>query len=1062
MSPAVAQPRSAQADPRVAAFCSRSGPEVFSGIVHGTQIWSPDPFDVESIHAEARDAFARLVNRASVPDLPPHGKTLLLLGDSGSGKTHLLRAFRSYVHSRGVGYCGYMQMTSRSDNYARYVLSNVMDSLEQPYKPGSQETGLTRLARGLLDSLDIIPAEDRQRLCEDILEPDDTARLVHRLADMAVQYPRFRQVDIDLIRAMLFTLPNDARVRTRILKWLRCEDLGKYDRELIGDLAPRPQPEMPLRTLIGLGRLAHAVHTAAFVFLVDQIEEVLDLDRKDEEKGEVLRRMVNTLVDIMDGVPNAVVVTGCLGELFEVGRPLLPMPKLDRLERDPEPRRLTAKRTAGEVADLVARRLEVLFDAAGAEPDPTNPVAPYFPGQLNGLVGNRTRDVLDAVRMHREVCCSAGTWVEPKWPDSQPGSKKIIGWEPQWNDFLAAYKTPILDEPALAELLADTIRTISVEMPNGIHFGADPDGRFIPVEVHGPDNGVDRLLVAVCDRTTRGGALGKQVEEVAKKAGEITAVLVRSTDFPTDQKQKVTKEITALVAPRGKGRKVAVRDSDWRAMAAFREFHRKYHAEPGFAEWQKADRPLGKLRAVHAILALDNLLAVQPAKPASPPPPAPPAGLPKEVTAAQPPSAPPAPAPSAAGPVRLGQTRGAVPARVDLKPKDLCRHAAFLGGPGSGKTTAALAIVEQLLRAGVPAVLLDRKGDLSRYADPDAWTAAEPDADRAARRAELREAIDVALFTPGSENGRPLAIPVVPGDLAQLPAADREQVAEYAANGLGTMMGLKGKGADAKLVILQRAIAVLAAVPGQEVTVRLLQELVKGQDDALVSALDGLDGKHFKDLAQDLLVLAHKRGRMFSAGEALDVDALLGRGPTAAAGKTRLTVVNTQFLGDASTTDFWVSQFLLAVDRWRAKNPAPDGALQAVFLFDEADQYLPAVRQPATKGPMESLLKRARSAGVGLFLATQSPGDFDYRCRDQVLTWLVGRVKESVAINKLKPMLEAKPGAVDKLADQTVGQFYLVRESDVSPISVDQNAITTSQLPEDRILALARAGAKPR
>jgi len=71
-----------------------------------------------------------------------------------------------------------------------------------------------------------------------------------------------------------------------------------------------------------------------------------------------------------------------------------------------------------------------------------------------------------------------------------------------------------------------------------------------------------------------------------------------------------------------------------------------------------------------------------------------------------------------------------------------------------------------------------------------------------------------------------------------------------------------------------------------------------------------------------------------------------------------------------------------------AKNPSPGGALQAVFLFDEADVYLPAPGS-SHEGPMESLLKRARSAGVGLFLATQSPGDLDYRCRDQVLTWLV-------------------------------------------------------------------------
>jgi DNA helicase HerA-like ATPase len=136
------------------------------------------------------------------------------------------------------------------------------------------------------------------------------------------------------------------------------------------------------------------------------------------------------------------------------------------------------------------------------------------------------------------------------------------------------------------------------------------------------------------------------------------------------------------------------------------------------------------------------------------------------------------------------------------------------------------------------------------------------------------------------------------------------------------------------------------------------------------------------------------------------------------------------------------------VDRGQAKNPAD--SLQAVFLFDEADLYLPATgATPATKGPMESLLKRARSAGLGMFLATQSPGDLDYRCRDQVLTWLIGRVKEPVAIAKLKPML-------DKLAGQKAGEFYLVREADVTPVAADRNLIPTEQVTEDRILMLAK------
>jgi DNA helicase HerA-like ATPase len=107
---------------------------------------------------------------------------------------------------------------------------------------------------------------------------------------------------------------------------------------------------------------------------------------------------------------------------------------------------------------------------------------------------------------------------------------------------------------------------------------------------------------------------------------------------------------------------------------------------------------------------------------------------------------------------------------------------------------------------------------------------------------------------------------------------------------------------------------------------------------------------------------------------------------------------------------------------------------------------------------MENLLRRARSAGVGLFLATQSPGDFDYKCRDQIRLWLVGRVKEPVAIAKLKPMLDAGRGdPAGRLAGQQTGQFYLVREREVVAIQTRRSLLDTVQVPEERILDLARS-----
>ena len=260
----------------------------------------------------------------------------------------------------------------------------------------------------------------------------------------------------------------------------------------------------------------------------------------------------------------------------------------------------------------------------------------------------------------------------------------------------------------------------------------------------------------------------------------------------------------------------------------------------------------------------------------------------------------------------------------------------------------------------------------------------------------LREKLDVALFTPGEPNGPTACLPVVPPGFDQLPEADRERFAQYAAAALGSMIGFKSSDADkGQRAILAKAIETLAAVPGAAITVPALRDVIEQQDDALLNAIGGgYPDPFYATLAQRLLTLELNNRQLLTGDEQLDVDALLGTGPHARPGRVRLSIISTRFLGDAAKVDFWVSQLLVAVSRWCAKSPQPH--LQAVFLFDEADVYLPAgTKQPATKAPMEDLLKRARSAGVGVFLATQSPGDLDYKCKENVRTWLIGRVKET-------------------------------------------------------------------
>ena len=428
-------------------------------------------------------------------------------------------------------------------------------------------------------------------------------------------------------------------------------------------------------------------------------------------------------------------------------------------------------------------------------------------------------------------------------------------------------------------------------------------------------------------------------------------------------------------------------------MLAFEAFRKRHEHRPDFTAWQRSARPLAALASLENILKLSSVVAFPRVVDPMPPPVAPPAR--DQPNHTEPEVSAPVETASAAALV-LGHTISVTPAPVTFEPNEFMQHAAFLGGTGSGKTTAALNLIEQLLALDVPAVLLDRKGDLCRYADPAAWDRPIDDPARSADRQARRAKLDVALFTPGEPGGRPLALPVVPPGFNQLPVADRERFAQYAAAGLGSMIGFKSS-SDAdkgQRAILAKAIETVAAAPAAAITVATLRTVIDQQDDALLNAIGGgYHERYYKNLAERLLTLELNNKQLLTGEERLDVDALLGTGPHARPGRVRLSVISTRFLGDAAKVDFWVSQLLVAISRWCAKSPQP--RLQAVFLFDEADLYLPAgTKQPATKAPMEDLLKRARSAGVGVFLATQSPGDFDYKCKENVRTWLIGRVKE--------------------------------------------------------------------
>lgn len=430
---------------------------------------------------------------------------------------------------------------THGEDYARYILAGLIDALDRPHlPPEAPSSTLLRIARGILDSISVVSDDERREFCEADLETADVVAQVERFADFAIQDGRYDDRDLDVIRAFLYLLPPDRRRKSRVMKWLRCEELTPADRALLGGLTALTGDGAALRVIAGIGRTAFAALAAPLVLLADQIEEVFDVHLDEHESGRRFRQAVDTLVNIAAHVPTAVVVVACLDTHYQAFRQKLPEPKLHRLEKETPPVVLKPNRDLPELEDILGLRLRGVCERAAAPFDPRAPLFPFARSDLAPLAGSSIRKFLLSVLEHQRLCAGRGEWVKPDWVggkgDDEPPP---TGWEQRWNDFRNAFKSPVLDdEENLALLLAFAVTTTSAEMPDGVFFGAKADGHLIEAEVHPGGNAVDPLYVAVCDKSTRGGGLANQLEKLVRRVKDIPTVVVRSTPFPTPPRNR--------------------------------------------------------------------------------------------------------------------------------------------------------------------------------------------------------------------------------------------------------------------------------------------------------------------------------------------------------------------------------------------------------------------------------------------------------------------------------------------------------------------------------------------
>jgi hypothetical protein len=360
--------------------------------------------------------------------------------------------------------------------------------------------------------------------------------------------------------------------------------------------------------------------------------------------------------------------------------------------------------------------------------------------------------------------------------------------------------------------------------------------------------------------------------------------------------------------------------------------------------------------------------------------------------------------------------------------KDLVTHAVCVGMTGSGKTGLCLTLLEEAAIDGIPALVIDPKGDLANLLltfpqlqakdfrpwineddarkkglSPDDFAQQQADmwkkgladwGQDGARVQRLRDAADFVIYTPGSTAGLPVSV------LKSFDAPDeatrddpelfRERISATATSLLG-LLGIEADPIKSREHILLSNILGARWKDEEDIELAELIQLIQNPPIKKVGVLDlesFFPEKERFALAMQLNNLLASPGfEAWIEGEPLDIDRLL-HSPE---GKPRIAIFSIAHLSDAERM-FIVSLLLNHTLSWVRAQPGTT-SLRAIVYMDEIFGYFPPTANPPSKTPLLTLLKQARAFGVGVLLATQNPVDLDYKGLSNAGTWFLGRLQ---------------------------------------------------------------------
>lgn len=389
-------------------------------------------------------------------------------------------------------------------------------------------------------------------------------------------------------------------------------------------------------------------------------------------------------------------------------------------------------------------------------------------------------------------------------------------------------------------------------------------------------------------------------------------------------------------------------------------------------------------------------------------------------------------------------------------PDDLTTHAVVTGMTGSGKTGLCVGILEEAALEGIPAIIIDPKGDLTNlllhfpdlapgdfqpWVDPEAARRDGKTVDQFAAETaenwktglagwglgseqlqELKDSVDFGLYTPGSTVGSPVNV------LSSFAAPDleweanREILREKISTIVSALLGLVGLTDIDPLRSREHILLSNVIENAWSTGVSLdLTELILQTQKPPFERLGAFPVDNFfpeKDRFQLAMLLnnflASPSFEVWREGQVLDIAALL----YSPSGRPRHSIFYIAHLNDSERM-FFVTLLFASIESWMRSQRGTSG-LRALVYMDEILGFLPPVANPPSRPIMLRMLKQARAFGVGLLLATQNPVDVDYKGLSNAGTWLIGRLQTDQDKQRLLDGLDSAGGGLERRAADSI------------------------------------------